>query len=84
MPPFGGIIKTSDDLWKIISWIRSVNPKLNHEAAAPIVRSGRSIGIEVSNRGQAACQLGGFSLFMRPFASLLQDIVEVLHERCSC
>ena len=26
MPPFGGIIKTSDDLWKIITWIRSVNP----------------------------------------------------------
>jgi hypothetical protein len=26
MPPFGGIIKTSDDLWRIITWIRSVNP----------------------------------------------------------
>jgi mono/diheme cytochrome c family protein len=26
MPPFGGIIKTSDDLWKIIAWIRSINP----------------------------------------------------------
>jgi mono/diheme cytochrome c family protein len=26
MPPFGGIIKTSDDLWKVITWIRSVNP----------------------------------------------------------
>jgi mono/diheme cytochrome c family protein len=26
MPPFGGIIKTSDDLWKIIAWMRSVNP----------------------------------------------------------
>ena len=26
MPPFGGIIKTSDDLWRIIAWIRSVNP----------------------------------------------------------
>jgi Cytochrome C oxidase, cbb3-type, subunit III len=26
MPPFGGIIKTSDDLWKVIAWIRSVNP----------------------------------------------------------
>ena len=25
-PPFGGIIKTSDDLWKVIAWIRSVNP----------------------------------------------------------
>ena len=26
MPPFGGIIKTSDQLWKIITFIRSVNP----------------------------------------------------------
>jgi mono/diheme cytochrome c family protein len=26
MPPFGQIIKTSDDLWKIIAFIRSVNP----------------------------------------------------------
>jgi mono/diheme cytochrome c family protein len=26
MPPFGGIIKTSDDLWRIIAFIRSVNP----------------------------------------------------------
>ena len=26
MPPFGGIIKTSDELWKVITWIRSVNP----------------------------------------------------------
>jgi mono/diheme cytochrome c family protein len=25
MPPFGGIIKTSDELWKVISFIRSVN-----------------------------------------------------------
>jgi mono/diheme cytochrome c family protein len=26
MPPFGGIIKTSDDLWKVIAFIRSVSP----------------------------------------------------------
>jgi mono/diheme cytochrome c family protein len=26
MPPFGEAIKTDDDLWKIIAWIRSVNP----------------------------------------------------------
>jgi mono/diheme cytochrome c family protein len=26
MPPFGGIIKTSDDMWKVITWVRSVNP----------------------------------------------------------
>ena len=28
MPPFGETIKTDDDLWKIIAWIRSVNPPL--------------------------------------------------------
>lgn len=27
MPPFGEIIKTDDDMWKMIAWIRSVNPK---------------------------------------------------------
>ena len=26
MPPFGTIIKTSDDMWKIITFIRSANP----------------------------------------------------------
>lgn len=26
MPPFGGILKTSDQLWKIITYMRSVNP----------------------------------------------------------
>ena len=26
MPPFGGILKSSDQLWKIITFIRSVNP----------------------------------------------------------
>jgi mono/diheme cytochrome c family protein len=26
MPPFGDIIKTSDDMWRIIAFIRSVNP----------------------------------------------------------
>jgi mono/diheme cytochrome c family protein len=25
MPPYGAIIKTGDDIWKIIAWIRSVN-----------------------------------------------------------
>jgi mono/diheme cytochrome c family protein len=28
MPPFGDIIKSDDDLWKIIAWIRSVNCEL--------------------------------------------------------
>ncbi len=26
MPPMGEIVKSDDDLWKIIAWIRSVNP----------------------------------------------------------
>src|SRR5262245_5996545 len=26
MPPMGGIVKSTDDMWKIIAWIRSVNP----------------------------------------------------------
>ena len=26
MPPMGTFIKTSDDLWKIIAWVRSINP----------------------------------------------------------
>jgi hypothetical protein len=26
MPAMGNLIQTSDDLWKIIAWIRSINP----------------------------------------------------------
>jgi hypothetical protein len=26
MPPFGDIFKTDTEIWKIIAWIRSVNP----------------------------------------------------------
>ena len=26
MPPMGTVVKSDDDLWKIIAWIRSVNP----------------------------------------------------------
>ncbi len=35
MPPFGGIIKTSDDLWRIIAFIRSVNPSSLKPGSAP-------------------------------------------------
>jgi mono/diheme cytochrome c family protein len=36
MPPFGNIIKTSDQLWKVIAWVRSVNPNsLKHASDAP-------------------------------------------------
>jgi mono/diheme cytochrome c family protein len=35
MPAFGSVIKTSDDLWRIIAFIRSVNPSSLKPAAAP-------------------------------------------------
>ena len=35
MPPFGSVIKTSDDLWRIIAFIRSVNPSSLKPALAP-------------------------------------------------
>jgi hypothetical protein len=35
LPPFGHIIKTSDDLWRIIAFIRSVNPDSLKQADAP-------------------------------------------------
>ena len=37
MPPFGAIIKSSDDLWRIIAFIRSVNPDLLKKADEPYV-----------------------------------------------
>jgi mono/diheme cytochrome c family protein len=36
MPPFGGIIKTSDDLWKVIAWIRTVNPNSQAKVDKPV------------------------------------------------
>jgi mono/diheme cytochrome c family protein len=36
MPPFGGIIKTSDDLWKVIAFMRDKNPdSMKHAGDAP-------------------------------------------------
>jgi mono/diheme cytochrome c family protein len=35
MPPFGGIIKTSDDLWKVIAFIRSKNPSSMKRVSEP-------------------------------------------------
>ena len=35
MPVFGSVIKTSDDLWRIIAFIRSVNPSSLKPAAEP-------------------------------------------------
>jgi mono/diheme cytochrome c family protein len=34
MPPFGHIIKSNDDLWKLIAWIRSINPSSANEKSA--------------------------------------------------
>jgi Cytochrome C oxidase, cbb3-type, subunit III len=36
MPPFGTIIKTSDDLWKVIAWIRTVNPNSQSKVDKPV------------------------------------------------
>jgi hypothetical protein len=36
MPPFGSIIKTSDDLWKVIAWIRTVNPNSQSKVDKPV------------------------------------------------
>lgn len=33
MPPMGGIVKSTDDMWKIIAWIRSVNPSSVEQVA---------------------------------------------------
>ncbi|MGB6949936.1 MAG: hypothetical protein WBD84_12200, partial [Methyloceanibacter sp.] len=37
MPPFGGIIKTSDDLWRIIAFMRSKNPSSMKQVDMPYV-----------------------------------------------
>jgi len=36
MPTFGGIIKTSDDLWKVIAWVRTVNPSSQAKVDKPV------------------------------------------------
>lgn len=36
MPPFGGIIKTSDDLWKVIAFIRTKNPSSMKRVDKPV------------------------------------------------
>ena len=42
MPPFGQLIKTSDDLWKMIAWIRYKNPD-TAEAIQPSRRRRNSV-----------------------------------------
>jgi mono/diheme cytochrome c family protein len=34
MPSMGGVVKSNDDLWKIIAWIRSVNPSSAEASSA--------------------------------------------------
>ncbi|ODR96068.1 hypothetical protein AUC69_01890 [Methyloceanibacter superfactus] len=34
MPPHGGIVKSNDDMWKIIAWIWSINPPDKKAASA--------------------------------------------------
>ena len=34
MPAMGEVVKTDDDMWKIIAWIRSVNPSSASASAA--------------------------------------------------
>ncbi len=36
MPPHGGIVKSNDDMWKIIAWIWSINPPDKKAASARI------------------------------------------------
>jgi mono/diheme cytochrome c family protein len=36
MPPMGGIVKSADDQWKIIAWIRSVNPSSASGSSAAV------------------------------------------------
>jgi len=35
MPVMGGIVKSEDDMWKIIAWIRSVNPSSASASSSP-------------------------------------------------
>ena len=35
MPPMGGVLKDSDSVWKVIAWIRSVNPSSAGGGTAP-------------------------------------------------
>jgi mono/diheme cytochrome c family protein len=35
MPPMGGVLKDPDSVWKVIAWIRSINPSSAGGGAAP-------------------------------------------------
>ncbi len=41
MPPFGNIIKTSDDMWKVIAWMRVKNPSSMKDVANPAQTPGQ-------------------------------------------
>lgn len=36
MPAFGTLLKSSDDLWKMITWVRSVNPNSQAKVDKPV------------------------------------------------
>ena len=36
MPPFGGIIKTSDELWRVIAFLRTKNPSSIKRVNKPV------------------------------------------------
>ena len=55
MPPFGNIVKSNDDLWKLISWIWSVNTYTKPgDKAYPL--PGDSAQVEPDGSKQAAAQ----------------------------
>lgn len=41
MPPFGTIIKTSDDMWKVIAFMRAKNPSSMKHADKPAQTPGQ-------------------------------------------
>jgi mono/diheme cytochrome c family protein len=41
MPPFGGIIKTSDELWRVIAFMRTKNPSSMKRVDTPVQTPGQ-------------------------------------------
>jgi mono/diheme cytochrome c family protein len=56
MPPHGKIVKSSEDLWKIIAWIRSINPSSGKTAAGGGGGGGASPATGGAAPGGAAAQ----------------------------
>ncbi len=62
-------ITKADDVWKIISWIRVINPNSLKPKAAPPppIAFGGDWRLRYRFSRQAACQLGGFRVYQCPF-----------------